>query len=210
MASLSLGSHRFSTDFAFIAMNGIGQLLGECINAFPPTFGEYQRDKILAKTKLQIPMRQLAEKLKDKPRLSTFLNKSLFNGGEVNYLTVKQNNIFHVFLNRDVINAFAEFLEVDNSRKRSEGQMDAQKVVFKYKGINLGELEMRNDTPIHYREIRFNMIKPIVVKLLFAKIPLTKKYNGSVFMYGNTPRKFGRWTIEERKEYNKETGGQPV
>lgn len=204
------GSHRFSTDFAFIAMNGIGQLLGECINAFPLTFDEYQKDKILAKTKLQIPMRQLAEKLKDKPRLSAFLNKSLFNGGEVNYLTVKQNNIFHVFLNRDVVNAFTEFLEVDNSKKRSEGQMDAQKVVFKYNGINLGELEMRNDTPIHYREIRFNMIKPMVVKLLFDKIPLTKKYNDRVFMYGNTPRKFGRWTIEERKEYNKETSGQPV
>ena len=51
-------------------------------------------------------MVQLAEKLKDKTRLRAFLNKSLFNGGEVNYLTVKQDGLFHVFLNTDVIDVF--------------------------------------------------------------------------------------------------------
>jgi len=64
---------------------------------------------------------------------------------------------------------------------------------FRYKGKNLGELEMRNDSEIHYREVRFNMVKPKVMEILFEKIPLTKKLNNKVLMYGNAPRRFGRW-----------------
>src|SRR3990167_11351078 len=91
------GLGRFKSDHAFIVMNGIGDLLAECINVFPPTYAEYQRDKIAAKERLRVPMVKLAEKLKERPRLKAFLNKSLFNGGEVNYLTVKHGGIFHVF-----------------------------------------------------------------------------------------------------------------
>lgn len=108
---------RFESDHAFVVMNGIGTLLTECISAFPATYVEYQRDKIAAKERLRIPMVKLAEKLKERSRLKAFLNKSLFNGGEVNYLTVKQDGIFHVFLNRDVVDAFGDNLEVCNMTK---------------------------------------------------------------------------------------------
>lgn len=204
------GKGRFQRDLAFLVMNGVGQLLLDCIEAFPPIFQEYQRDKISAKTRLQIPMRKLAEKLQDNSRLRAFMYQSLFRGGEVNYLTVKNNNEFHVFSNEDVVRVLGENLTVGNSRQRQEGQMDAQKVVFKYKGKTLGELEMRNDSLIHYREIRFNMIIPKVVGLLFEKIPPVKKYNDKVIIYGRAVRKFARWSVEERKEYNKGTSGQPA
>lgn len=174
-------------------MNGIGDLLAECTEAFPLTFEEYQKDKIAAKERLRIPMVKLANKLKEDGRLRAFLNKSLFNGGEVNYLTVKQGGLFHVFLNEDVVQILADNLEVCNSRAISVGNMPEQKVLLRYKGLNVGEIEMRNDSKQHYREIRFNMLKPRVVQLLLEKIPATGKYNEKVLIYGKAVRRFGRW-----------------
>jgi len=187
------GLGRFQSDDSFTVMNGIGAILIECIESFSTTFEEYEQDKKSAKEKLRIPMRNLALKLQSKAHLSAFLNKSIFNGGEVNYLTVKHNGLFHVFHNQDVIKAMSENLEVCNSRAISAGQMPEQKVLFRYEGKNLGELEMRNDSPVHYREIRFNMIKPKVMSFLFEKIPLTKQYNDLVLIYGNAQKRFGRW-----------------
>lgn len=187
------GLERFWSDNAFGAMNGLGDLLAECINAFPPTFAAYQRNKIPAKERLRRPMRKLAELLQDKRRLRAFLNKALFNAGEVNYLTVKHEDIYRVFLNQDVIKVLSDNLEVCNSRALLAGQMPEQKVLFRYNGVNLGELEMRNDSQIHYREVRFNMIKPKVMELLFAKIPFIQAFNEVVWIYGNASKHFGRW-----------------
>ncbi len=187
------GLERFWKDDTFGAMNGIGDVLAECINAFPPDFRVYQRNKAAAKERLRRPMRKLAELLQDRRRLRAFLNASLFNAGEVNYLTVKHEGIFHVFLNQDVIKVFDDNLEVCNSRALTTGQMPEQKVLFRYGGLNLGELEMRNDSEIHYRQIRFNMLKPKVMGLLFAKIPFIQAFNEVVWVYGNASRRFGRW-----------------
>jgi hypothetical protein len=159
---------------------------------------EYESDKDAAKERLRIPMRHIAEKLQEKARLRAFLNKSLFNGGEVNYLTVKHEGKFHVFLNKDVIDVLGDTLEVCNSRAITLNQKPEQKVLLRYKGINVGELEMRNESPVHYREIRFNMIKPKVMSLLFAKIPKTGEYNNIVYIYGNASKTFGRWKIQKR------------
>jgi len=187
------GVNRFRNDAAFGAMNGIGDLLIECIESFPETFRVYQSNKMVFKQKLRVPMRKLAERLQDKRRLKAFINKALFNGGEVNYLTIKHEEVFHVFLNKDVIRVFAENLEVSNSRAITISQVPEQKVLFRYEGLNLGELEMRNDSETHYREIRFNMLKPKVLRLLFGKIELTKKLSKKVFVYGDAKNKFGRW-----------------
>lgn len=187
------GLGRFQSDDAFRVMNGIGSLLIGCINSFPALFSDYQADKVAAKERLRVHMRALLEKLSEKPRLRAFLNKSLFNGGEVNYLTVKDGGTFHVFLNQDVVNVLSENLEVANSRAIRVGDVAEQKVLFKYDGVNVGELEMRNDSKIHYREVRFNMIKPKVMKLLFEKIPRAGTYGDRVMLYGSAVKKFGRW-----------------
>ena len=187
------GLGRFESDDAFRVMNGIGALLVECIKSFPDTFEEYAADKVVAKERLRIHMRALLDKLKEKPRLRAFFNKSLFNGGEVNYLTIKDNGIFHVFLSTDVLDVLAENLTVANSRAISIGQFAEQKVIFLYQGKNLAELEMRNDTKTHYREVRFNMIKPRAMALLLEKIPVTEKYNEKVVVHGNASKKFGHW-----------------
>lgn len=184
--------NRFETDDAFVAMNGIGALLAACIRSFPDTFQDYQQNKTEAKERLRVPMRKLAEKLQERPLLKAFLGKALFNGNEVNYLTVKQDDSFHVFLNRDVVDVLGKRLEVCNSRAISKGNIPEQKVLFRHGGINVGELEMRNDSEIHYREVRFNMIKPKAMKLLF-ELPMTRKFSKKVFVYGKASKKFGRW-----------------
>lgn len=187
------GLGRFQSDDAFRVMNGIGALLIECINAFPALFSDYQSDKIAAKERLRVHMKALLEKLSEKPRLRAFLNKSLFNMGEVNYLTAKHEGIFHVFSNRDILDVLSENLEVANSRARRRGEVAEQKVVFRYEGRNVAELEMRNDSAIHYREIRFNMLKPLIMDLLLEKLPITDKYNEKVVVHGNASKTFGRW-----------------
>lgn len=187
------GLGRFESDDAFRVMNGIGDLLIECINSFPNSFDEYQKNKPKAKERLRVHMRALKDKLSEKHRLRAFFNKSLFNGGEVNYLTIKDDGVFHVFLNSDVLDVFSDNLTVANSRAVSEGQFSEQKVIFQYEGKNLAELEMRNDTKVHYREIRFNMIKPKAMALLSDKITITQKYNEKVVVHGNASKKFGRW-----------------
>lgn len=187
------GLNRFETDAFFRVMNGMGDLLMNCIKAFPNTYDEYVLNKAEAKEKLRPHMVELAEKLQDKHRLRAFIGKSMFNGGEVNYLTVYHQNKFHVFWGKEVEHVMAENLEVANSQARQAGQFPEQKVIFKFEGTNLAELEMRNDSVVHYREIRFNMYKPKAMKLLFSKIEPKKEYNESVFLYGEAIKHFGRW-----------------
>lgn len=187
------GINRFRDDDFYQTMNGIGQLLVKCIEAFPENFSEYQRNKTKAKENCRIPMRELKQLLQEKRRVRSFINKAMFNGGEVNYLTVRHENVYHVFLNKDVVTVFADAVTVENSQARSIHQVPEQKVVFKHNGTNLAELEMRNDSPIHYRQIRFNMVKPRIMNLLFEKLDMTKKFNNEVFVYGDASKKFGNW-----------------
>ena len=88
---------RFEKDIGFQTLNGIGQLLIDCIDAFPPTFAEYEQDKQASKELLRIPMIDLKNRFQDNILVKGFLMKSLFNGGEVNYLTIHRDALFHVY-----------------------------------------------------------------------------------------------------------------
>jgi len=91
------GKTRFETDYTFRGMNGIGDLLLKCINSFPDKRDEYLRNKEKYKRKLQKPMRELGERLKEKRILAAFIDKSMFNSGEVDFLVIKESEIFHIF-----------------------------------------------------------------------------------------------------------------
>ncbi len=106
---------RFENDYAFQSMNGIGQLLIECIDVYPENFHDYTKNKKYYKEKLRKPMRELCEKFQEKRIVRTFIAKSVFNGDEVNYLAVKHNNVFHIFINKNVVDIFAQYLVVENS-----------------------------------------------------------------------------------------------
>ncbi|MBU0569151.1 hypothetical protein KKB40_00025 [Patescibacteria group bacterium] len=187
------GKNRFCTDEIFQVMNGIGDLFVACIDSFPLSFDFYQKNKQKHKEKLRANMVALKEKLQVPKRLKALISKSMFNGGEVNYLVAKHNDMFHVFWGKEVIEVFTNNVDIVNSRARSSHQTPEQKVIFKYEGFNVGEIEMRNDSPIHYREIRFNMIKPKFMKLVFDNIDGKRKYSEFVYVYGVANKKFGRW-----------------
>ena len=70
---------------------------------------------------------------------------------------------------------------------------DDQKVLFRYEGKIVGELEMRNDSLKHYREVRFNMNKKPFIHLLDAVGFEKKSYTKNVILYGKTIKYFGKW-----------------
>lgn len=187
------GKNRFETDDFFKVMNGIGDILINCIKSFPDSYFDYQRDKAKHKRKLEPNMIALCEKLQDKRRLSAFISKSMFNGGEVNYLTVCEGKAFHVFLSKEVVKVMSDNLIVRTSQARRASEFSNQKVIFIYNGHTLGEVEMRNDSPQHYREIRFNMLKPKAMNLLTSAIPNKVLFGANVIVYGDAIKKFGKW-----------------
>lgn len=184
---------RFQSDEQFAVMNGMGQLLIDCLEAFPSSYTDYIIDKATSKEKLRIPMRNLAEKLQAPARLRWFLHKSMFNWGEVDYLTIKHLWIYHVFAQKDILDVMQSNFKVENSQARSAWQFPEQKVIFKYDWVNVGEVEMRNDSEVHYREIRFNMIKPRFMKLVFSNFSDPTTFTEWVLVYWDAKKKFGRW-----------------
>lgn len=198
------GRNRFIDDPGFQSLNGIGSLLVHCIDVFPPTYAMYEEDKSEYKRRLKTPMREIKDRLQRRGLLRAFLSKAIFNSGEVNYLTVLDKGIYHVFSQEDVLRVFSRYFRVSNSKKRAAGQFDDQKVLFQCrvnssqgnsKWLNVGELEMRNDSNTHYREIRFNMYKRRAVEMLLKELSSKKsEYNDSIYVYGGAVKKFGNWS----------------
>ena len=185
---------RFENDDGFQALNGIGSLLIHCIDAFPPRYEDYLEDKLAAKIRLQTPMRELKDRFQRKALLRAFLMKSIFNGGEVNYLTICDDEIFHVYWNVDVVRVLGAEFTVENSKSKRAGQPNCQKVLFRHDDRNVGELEMRNDSLQHYGEVRFNMLKEPCFALLQAAIQNKCHYpDQPVVSYGRAVNTFWKW-----------------
>lgn len=183
---------RIKSDYGFLAMNGIGQLILDCLEIFPEHRFEYEKEKQKYKDLLKIPMTNLCEKLQDKNRLKAFLSKAIFNGGEVQFFTVFEKGEYesiHVFYFEDVIDILAKNLSVENSKARQVGQTDAQKVIFKNK-TSVGEIEVRNDSKIHYREIKFRLNAEKITKILKEN---TKKYDKPELINGVKNTKICRY-----------------
>lgn len=86
---------RFEKDYAFKGMNGLSELFLQCIKSFPESRSDYLKNKILYKKNLQKPMRELCQKLKEKRLLAAFIDKSMFNSGEVDFLVIKESKNFN-------------------------------------------------------------------------------------------------------------------
>ncbi|MEO0097196.1 MAG: hypothetical protein ABIK78_03760 [candidate division WOR-3 bacterium] len=184
------GKTRFESNYTFQGMNGLGEIFLECIKSFPENREEYLNNKEFYKKKLQEPMRKLCEKLKEKRILKAFIDKSMFNSGEVNFLVIKEEEIFHIFWSREVIEVLSNNYEVENSKKRGKNQFDDQKVVFKVSGKTHGEIEMRNDSDIHYREVKFWLDKKSTFNLLISQIKEKREIkNGRIILYGESIKK---------------------
>ena len=142
-------------------------------------------------------MRELKDRFQRKALLRAFLMKSIFNGGEVNYLKIYHEDKFHVYRNEDVVKVMGEAFTVENSKAARAGNPPEQKVIFKYEDRNIGELEMRNDSNQHYGEVRFNLLKQPFMNMLrtFQPSPFNrvKGYSPEIIAYGEAARTFGNW-----------------
>lgn len=172
-------------------------MFSNCLNVFPCKLEEYKKDKIYYKNLLMKPMQKLKKKLQNKETLKALLEKSFFNAGEVSYLTIKNGDSFYVFHNNDVVKTLTENISVENSN-------GGQKVIFKIKNANpktlsrfplvtIGEIEMRNDSEAHFKEIKFWMGKDKTFELLNKIISPIKKVKPRLILCGKSLKIFRKY-----------------
>ncbi len=139
-----------------------------------------------SKLKLKETTEKIKNKLKNEENRKSFLDKAIFNMDEVDRMSIKKGNFFLVFEKSDVLDIFTENFVVENSvagNIKTDLNIDGQKVLMKY-GTNVVELEVRNDSPIHYRQIRFNMLKERALALLENNTKLIDKKGERIFFFG--------------------------
>jgi len=134
---------------------------------------------IESKTKLGQTTHSICNKLKDKDCLRNFLGEALFNNAEVEFLaikdsTYKEDGLFKVFTKKDVLDIMSDkFLPSVSVAGRVPVYYNVagQKTLFRYqkpdgKLKNIVEIEIRNDSSLHYRQVRFNMYSKDALCLL--------------------------------------------
>lgn len=107
-------------------------------------------------------------------------------------LPSKRGDIFRIFDAEEVIKTIDNSVVLANSKAQQKGQMDSQKVIFKLinSNITIGEIEMRNDSNVHYREIKFWMDRVKTLGLLKDKIKPLKNKAKKIITYGGATRRF--------------------
>jgi hypothetical protein len=154
---------------------------------------------IESKEKLAKSTAFVRDQLECKDNLRNFLCEALFNNEEVLFLvikdtTYKKDDFFKVFAKDDVLDIFTEqfFPEVSKAGNVPEDyNVAAQKTLLCYlksngKSKNIIEIEIRNDSNVHYRQVRFNMYSKDALTLLIerdAPLPVKEAFNG-VKVYG--------------------------
>ncbi len=152
-----------------------------------------------AKERLAQSTASVKDQLKNKNNLRNFLGEALFNNEEVSFLaikdtTYKKDELFKVFAKEDVLDIFSEqfFPEVSKAGNVPEDyNVAAQKTLLCYlrangKSKNIIEIEIRNDSNVHYRQVRFNMYSKDALTLLIERatpLPVKEAYEG-VKVYG--------------------------
>lgn len=137
--------------------------------------------------------------LQDKMFLREFLMEALFNNQEVDFLSIRDDTYlkdkkFRVFEREEVIEILSKKLEpaVSQAGKVPEDyNVASQKTLLCYKrengkSKNIVEIEIRNDSSTHYRQVRFNMYSRDTLHLLLMELQErpTKLINESVIAYG--------------------------
>lgn len=141
-------------------------------------------------------MRKLCGILQNKESLKAFLSKSIFNAGEVEYLTVKIypnefENIeegFYIFFRDDVLDIFTNKIEVVNSKAKNKQELNDLKVIFKIDNKNFSEIEIRTDEK-NYKRFMFRMDKKIAFLTLINNLEVSK-LKENLYVCGKAINKF--------------------
>lgn len=155
---------------------------------------------IKSKDRLALATRDVCRKLQQNIFLRNFLGEAIFNNTEVSFLAVKDGNCFRVFSQSDVLAILSSNLFPANSRAGLvpvDYNVDGQKVLLRYikdsKEKNIVEIEIRNDSDTHYRQVRFNMYSKDVLYLLLNELRSTsEEFCKGVHLYGEAVGMFSR------------------
>lgn len=136
---------------------------------------------IEAKSNLAKATPGVCEALNDKDCLRAFLGEALFNNDEVEFLAIKdsthkKDNLFKVFEREEVLDILSDRLfpaESTAGRVPEDYNVPGQKTLLRYqeasgKFKNIVEIEIRNDSAVHYRQVRFNMYSKDTLRLLLG------------------------------------------
>ena len=187
---------RFVDNTEFRDIGNVADLIIDCLDAFPASREEYEADKVTAKLRLQQPMRLLKDEIHKPTIFPQLLRKGIFDGNEVDFLAILPLEIsggnipleqkhFHIFHSSDVVDLLSTKLDVQNSRARRRGQMDAQKVIFRYRNRNVGEIEIRTDSKVHYRQAKWRFNALSILGLLRSNLESTLVEDSQVSVYGS-------------------------
>lgn len=152
-----------------------------------------------AKTKLAQSTLAVCRSLEDSRLRRNFLAEALFNLEEVDFLAIKEDKLsptkdFRVFAREDVLDVLTPKLLPLQSRAGhvpEDYNVAGQKVLFYYlkdenRTKNIVEIEIRNDSNVHYRQVRFNMYSRDTLGMLInnlSKKPI-KSMGPNVSLYG--------------------------
>jgi hypothetical protein len=158
-----------------------------------------KNEYIASKNKLAKATDEVYNLLKNKSFLQDFLDEALFNNREVSYLAIKdttyrKDDAFKVFSRKDVLNILSSELFPATSKAGNvpeDFNVSGQKTLLCYNtknGLqkNIVEIEIRNDSDTHYRQVRFNMYSRDALTLLLNKLEKNAK-----LMPGNKLSYFG-------------------
>lgn len=122
------------------------------------------------KSKIQLAQvnSEIVEALKADHLREAFFRQSLFNGQEVKSMALQDAEGFLVFKADKVVDIFTNSVSVQKSGTGGHSDdlsIAGQKVIMKGP-TNLVELEVRNDSNVHFRQLRFNMNRDLAVRIL--------------------------------------------
>tara|TARA_Y100000816_G_C26085640_1_gene572836 strand:- start:146 stop:988 length:843 start_codon:yes stop_codon:yes gene_type:complete len=120
--------------------------------------------------------KEIKQYLSESSNLKKFLQKSIFDNNEVDFWAIKKDSDFLIYDSKEAISILADLLTPKLSQKINGRPDDinlaGQKVLLKH-NTNICELEVRNDSEKHYRQIRFNMYRAKVLDILNENFTLT-------------------------------------
>ena len=147
-----------------------------------------KNEYVTSKNKLAKATDEVCKMLKDKSFLQDFLDEALFNNKEVSYLAIKdttfrKDDAYKVFTRKDVLEILSSELFPATSKAGNvpeDFNVSGQKTLLCYKTKNgtqknIVEIEIRNDSETHYRQVRFNMYSRDALTLLLNKLEKNSK-----------------------------------
>lgn len=142
-----------------------------------------KNEYVTSKNMLAEATADVCKKLENKAFLQSFLDEALFNNKEVSYLAIKdstfrRDEVFKVFSRNEVLSILSSELFPKTSKAGNvpeDFNVPGQKTLLFYKTKagtqkNIVEIEIRNDSNTHYRQVRFNMYSRDALSLLLNRL----------------------------------------